>query len=101
MFGYAGGKAALAALPFISFPTSSFSRNGIQGGIVFTFALKINEGFDFGAQVELDLVKEGDNHHHPEYLYAFTFGSSLSKKLGDFVESVVSYNPYRYHTDYL
>ncbi|MBC7417820.1 MAG: hypothetical protein H7325_06670 [Pedobacter sp.] len=67
MFGYVSGKAALAALPFISFPASSFSHNGMQGGILFPFALKINEGLDSGAQVELDLVKEGDNHH-PEYL---------------------------------
>ncbi len=99
IWGYAGGRTALAALPFISLPTSSFSHNGVQGGIVFPFALKINKGLDFGTQIELDIIKEDDDTYHPEYLYSFTFGKSFSKKLGGFAESVVSLSAYNKHTD--
>ncbi|MEO8721259.1 MAG: transporter [Ginsengibacter sp.] len=99
IWGYSGGKTALAALPFISFPTSSFSNNGIQGGIVFPFALKINEKLDFGTQAEIDLVKESNNKYHPEYLYSFTFGKPFSSKISGFVEAVFIYNPNANHTD--
>ena len=99
IWGYTGGKTALAALPYISFPTSSFSHNGVQGGIVFPFALRISEGLDFGTQVEIDILKADDTKYHPEYSFTFTFGKSFSSKIGAFAESAVSYSTYFNHTD--
>ncbi|MEO9020920.1 MAG: transporter [Ginsengibacter sp.] len=98
-WGYSGGKTAFAILPFASFPTSSFSSNGIQGGVVFPFALKINESLDLGSQVEMDIVRDGNKKYHPEYLYSITFGKSFSSLFSSFTESVVSYSPWSHHTD--
>ncbi len=94
IWGYSGGKTAFAALPFISFPTSSFSHNGIQGGIVFPFAVKINGELDFGTQAEVDIIKQNDNNYHPDLSYSFTFGKSVSPKVSAFGETVTAYSTY-------
>jgi hypothetical protein len=94
IWGNAGGKTALAALPFLSFPTSSFSRNGIQGGIIFPFALKLQKGWDFGSQVETDIVREEDNCYHPDFACTFTFGKTISAKVSGFVEGLATYSTY-------
>jgi hypothetical protein len=99
IWGNAGGKTALSVLPFLSFPTSSFSSNGIQGGITFPFALKLKNGWDFGSQIEADIVKEEDNRYHPDFLYSFTFGKSISAKVEAFVEMFATYSSYRDKTD--
>ncbi len=99
IWGNAGGKTALAVLPFLSFPTSSFSNNGIQGGIVFPFALELNKGWGFGSQAEVDIVKEEDTHYHSAFLYSFTFGKSLFKEVEAFAEAYVTYSPYTGNTD--
>lgn len=92
IWGNAGGKTALAVLPFLSFPTSSFSDNGIQGGIVLPFALELKKGWGFGSQAEVDIVKEEDHHYHSAFLYSFTFGKSLFKKVEAFAEAYATYS---------
>ncbi len=99
LWGNSGGKSALAVLPFLSFPTSSFSHNGIQGGIIFPFAIELNEGLNFGTQAGLEIVKEDDNRYHPDFLYSFTFGKSISAKVNVFAEAFASYSPYLNNTD--
>jgi hypothetical protein len=99
IWGNAGGKTALAVLPFLSFPTSSFADNGIQGGIVFPFALELKKGWGFGSQAEVDILKEEDKHYHPAFLYSFTFGKSLFKEVETFAEAYVTYSPYTRNTD--
>jgi len=99
IWGNAGGKTALAILPFLSFPTSSFAHNGIQGGIVFPFALELKKGWGFGTQAEVDIVKEADTHYHPAFLYSFTFGKSLSKDVEAFAEAYTTYSPYTGDTE--
>jgi hypothetical protein len=94
VWGNYGGKTALAILPFISLPASSFSDNGVTGGIVIPFALKINEETDLGSQVETALFKEDDGKYHPEYLYSLTLGKTISPKLNSFMEGVITYSPY-------
>ena len=94
IWGNAGGKTALAVLPFISFPTSSFANNGVQGGVTFPFALKLNDEWNFGSQASLSVVKEDDDKYYTEYLYSFTFGKELTKQLSGFVESYVTYSAY-------
>lgn len=98
-WGNSGGKTAFTVLPFVSFPTSSFSNNGVQGGIIFPFALKINASLDLGSQVEMDLIRDENKNYHPEYLYSITIGKSFSSRIGGFAESVISYNPRAHHTD--
>ena len=94
IWGNKGGRTALSILPFLSFPTSSFSRNGIQGGIIFPFALKIREGLDFGSQAGINIVKQDDNKYTPELLYTATFGKSLFTKIDGFAEAFTTYSSY-------
>ncbi|MEO7265206.1 MAG: transporter, partial [Ferruginibacter sp.] len=41
-WGNEGGKTALGALPYISFPTSTIDDNDHQFGVIFPFALELN-----------------------------------------------------------
>lgn len=99
LWGNAGGKTALSLLPFVTFPTSSFASNGVQGGITIPFALKINDDWNFGSQVSVSLAKEDDDNYHGEYLYSFTFGRTVTSKLNCFVEAYATYNAYSKITD--
>ncbi|TSD65044.1 transporter [Inquilinus sp. KBS0705] len=100
IWGSGGGKSALAVLPFVSLPTSSFASNGVQGGVTFPFALELNEKTSFGAQTTISFVKEDNNKYYTDMLYSFTFGRSLFKKLDGFVEGVSTYSPYAKKTDF-
>ena len=99
IWGNAGGKTAFAVLPFLSFPTSSFSQNGIQGGIIFPFALELQEGLNAGTQAGVEMVREENNRYYSNFLYSVTFGKSLSKKTDAFAEAFTIYSPYTKNTD--
>ena len=99
IWGNAGGKTAFAVLPFLSFPTSSFSHNGIQGGIIFPFALELQEGLNAGTQAGVEIVKEDNNRYYTNFLYSITFGKSLLKKTNAFAEAFTIYTPYTKNTD--
>jgi hypothetical protein len=99
VWGGSGGKSALAVLPFVSLPTSSFASNGVQGGITFPFALAVTEQTSFGAQATISFVKEDNNRYYTNMLYSFTFGHPLLKQLDGFVEGVATYSPYSKTTD--
>lgn len=100
LWGSGGGKTALAVLPFISFPTSSFENNGVQGGITFPFAAEITSEVKFGSQVSASFVKEEDNKYYNELLYSFTFGRSLFKQVDGFVEGYTTYSTYTKKADF-
>lgn len=93
IWGNAERKTALAIIPFISFPTSSFSNNGMQGGVIFPFALKLPDGWDFGSEAGVN-IKKDNNRYHSDFLYTFTFGKSLSAKVDAFAEVYITYSPY-------
>ncbi|RYU87855.1 transporter [Mucilaginibacter terrigena] len=99
LWGNDGGKTAFALLPFIKLPTSSFANNGLQGGLTLPFALKINDNWSFGTQVSVSVAKEDDDNYHGEYLYSFTFGRLISKRLDCFIEAYANYNAYSKITD--
>lgn len=99
LWGNAGGNTAFAILPYITLPTSSFQDNGIQGGVVLPFALKLSEKLNLGTQVGVGVVKEEDNRRYTEFLYSLTFGRSIFKQLDCFVEGAAIYNSYQKNTD--
>jgi len=100
IWGSGGGKSALAVLPFVSLPSSSFADNGVQGGVTFPFALELNDKTSFGAQTTISFVKEDNNKYYTDMLYSFTFGRSLFEQLDGFVEGVATYSPYAKNTDF-
>ena len=99
LWGSSGGKSALAVLPFVSLPTSSFANNGVQGGLTFPFALALTEKTSFGAQATISFVKEDNDKYYTNMLYSFTFGHPIIKRLDGFVEGVATYSPYGNITD--
>jgi hypothetical protein len=99
LWGHNGGKTALSILPYVTLPTSSFADNGLEYGVVFPFAFKIDDNWNFGTQAMVNVAKEDDSKFHPEYLYSFTFGRKLSEKLNAFVESVINYNAFERDTE--
>jgi hypothetical protein len=100
IWGSGGGKSALAVLPFVSLPTSSFADNGVQGGVTFPFALELNEKTSFGAQTSISFVKEDNDRYYTNMLYSFTFGRSIVEQLDGFVEGVAAHSPYAKNTDF-
>ncbi len=94
LWGNNGGKTALAIMPYINIPTSKFSDDKrIDGGVIIPFALELKNKWNFGAQVELDLVKKDQSKsYHSELLSSFTFGKELSDKFSAFVESYYTYD---------
>ena len=99
IWGNSGGKTAFAVLPFLSFPTSSFSHNGIQGGIIFPFALQLQEGLNAGAQAGVEIGKEDNSRYHAAFLYSVTLGKSLFKRTNAFAEVFTTYSFYTKNTD--
>ena len=99
IWGNGGGKTAFAVLPFLSFPTSSFSNNGIQGGIIFPFAVKLKEGLNAGTQAGIELVKEDNNRYYTNFVYSVTVGKSLFKKINSLAEALTTYSSYTKNTD--
>lgn len=94
LWGGENGKTAMAAMPYVSFPTSSFASNGLQGGIVFPFSLELKKGWNFGTQAGFDLVKEETKLYYADFYYSFTFGKSITEKLNTFVEGYINYGSY-------
>ncbi|MXV50207.1 transporter [Pedobacter sp. HMF7647] len=92
LWGNDGGKTALSMMPYVNFPTSKTSE-GVDGGIVFPFALKLPDDWSFGAQTQFDLVRnEMNKNYHAEILNSFTFGKEFSKSFSSFVESFYTYD---------
>jgi hypothetical protein len=94
LWGNDGGKTALSMMPYVNLPTSEFSESGVaEPGIVFPLAVELKNGWGFGTQVAVDLLKnKADKNYHPEALYSATLSHSLSSALDFFVESYTTYN---------
>lgn len=94
IWGNGGGKTAFAALPYISFPTSTLEDSDYQFGVIFPFALKLNKGWTFGTQLAVNFLKEDKARYTNEFIYSFTFGKSLSKSWSVFSEAYTVYSTY-------
>ena len=99
LWGYSGGKTALALLPFLLLPTAASGSTGLQGGIIIPFAWDISNKVSFGSQVGFARAKEDDNAYHNSYLCSFTFGRSVGRKVDVFSEMLFNYNHYQARFD--
>jgi hypothetical protein len=93
LWGNNGGKTALAMMPYLNLPTSKFSENSVEGGIVFPLAVELNSNWGLGMQTAFDLLKnKSDKNYSGEILYSITASRGLSRKLDFFTESYSTYN---------
>lgn len=87
LWGNDAGKSAFAVMPYLSFPTGKFvEHQSIEGGIIFPFALELNEQWGMGAQAQLDFIKMADGYDQ-QLLNSITFARDFGGKWNAFVES--------------
>ena len=91
LWGNEGGKTALSLLPFINLPVHPSEK--ISGGIIFPFAVSFHNGWDFGGQIEIDLVNgEVNSNYHVDYSISATTSHLITKNLDFFFEVLASRN---------
>ncbi len=91
LWGNDAGKTALAAMPYIKLPTGRFvEHQSIEGGIIFPFAMDLNNGWGMGAQGQFELQKS-ESGYQTLWLNSITFAKDLSEKWNGFVEGYYTY----------
>lgn len=92
LWGNDGGKTALAAMPYVNFPTSK-DNNNVEAGIVFPFSVDLGNDYNFGTQLQYDLLKsQTASGYYSSILQSIVFGKELTTKLEAFAESYYVYD---------
>lgn len=91
LWGNDGGKTAFGLLPFINIPVHADDK--LWGGIILPFAATLSNEWDFGAQVETDLVNgEVKSGYHVNYLISATTSHPVTKNPDFFFEGLALRN---------
>jgi hypothetical protein len=89
LWGNDEGATALAAMPFVKFPSNQdhLGNNAVEGGIIFPLAVDLGRGFGLGMITQFDFVQNSDNsRYHPEFINTVTLGHDIIGRLGGYVE---------------
>ncbi|WP_423148005.1 transporter [Rubrolithibacter danxiaensis] len=88
------GKTAFAVMPYITFPTATKSENKhIEGGIVFPFSIDLNNDWELGMQLQVDLLRNDWNKkYHASILNSFVINKGITDKFNFFAESYYDYD---------
>lgn len=89
LFGNDGGGAALAALPYVMFPTSTseMGASEVEGGIIFPFTVELPAGWEMNLQTAFHSLQNSESHgHHAQFDNAISFGHGIVGKLAGYVE---------------
>ena len=91
LWGNDEGKTALAVMPYLSFPTGKFvAHQSVEGGIIFPFALALNDDWGMGAQAQIDFIKT-ESGYDQQVLNSITFARDFAKNWNAFIESYYTY----------
>ncbi len=88
-WGNDGGSTALAAMPFVKFPTSQdqIGNSSVEGGIIFPLAVELPAGWGMGLMTEFDVNRDEDGSgHHAEFINSITFSHDIVGNLGGYAE---------------
>lgn len=88
-WGNDGGSTALAAMPFVKFPTSQdqIGNSSVEGGIIFPLAVELPAGWGMGLMTEFDVNRdENGSGHHAEFVNSITFSHDIVGNLGGYAE---------------
>jgi hypothetical protein len=87
VWGNDGGRTALAATPYVKFPTSEhkIGNNGIEGGIIFPFEVALSDKVYVGVTTRF-----GVNRNFFESKYHYEYGNSVAVSY-DFLEYMSGY----------
>lgn len=89
VWGNDDGPTALGLMPFVKFPSNQddLGNNSVEGGLIIPFAAELPAEWGFGAMLEVDMFKDGDNNgYHPEFVSSFTFSHEIAGRLGGYME---------------
>jgi hypothetical protein len=89
------GATALALLPFVTLPTdrsNGISPNGVEGGLIVPFAVKLPDKFGLGLNAGVHVVRNGVLGHHAEYLVTASLSYEWSVALGTYYEVAARFN---------
>jgi hypothetical protein len=89
LWGNDGGPTAMSVMPFLKLPTNQngLGNDRVEGGIIFPFAAELPRGWGLGAQIQVDVVRDGDDEgYHAEFSQTFAIGRDLVGNLGFYVE---------------
>ena len=89
LWGNDGGPTAFAVMPFLGVPTNSFelTDDGVNGGVIFPFAVALPAGWGMGLQTEVDfLPSQIERGYHAEFVNSITFSHDLVGQLSGYVE---------------
>ena len=90
------GATAFALLPFITLPTdrnNGISPDGVEGGLILPFALKLSEKFGLGLNAGVHVVRNSDTPgHHAEYLASASLSYEWSEAVSTFYEVAARFN---------
>lgn len=90
------GATALGLLPFITLPTdrnNGISPDGVEGGLIVPFAVKLSEKFGLGLNAGVHVVRNEDTPgHHAEYLTSAALSYEWTEALGTYYEVAARFN---------
>ncbi|MGI9652930.1 transporter [Chryseobacterium sp. RLHN22] len=88
------GSFALAILPYVKIPTSQYEDDDlVEGGLIVPMIYKFSGEWKLGFQVEVDRLKDTDEHAmHTELLQTLTISHPLLKNIEGIAETYYTYD---------
>ena len=103
LWGNDGGQTAFGLLPYVKLPTSTarLGNNGVEGGIIFPFAVKLPLDFELGTETGVGFFRnQNDNNYHEEFIVSATLDHSIVGNLSGYVEFFSNFTTER-HSDWI
>ncbi|MCX2481620.1 transporter [Pedobacter sp. MC2016-15] len=99
IIGNDGGNFALAILPFVKFPTATYTEDSrYEGGVIIPMHYKLSDQWDLGSEIEADRKKDDDvNLMHTEILQSLSVTHGLSKHVDAIGETYYRYDVKKHH----
>jgi hypothetical protein len=90
------GATAFGLLPFITLPTdrnNGISPDGVEGGLILPFAVKLSDKFGLGLNAGVHVVRnDGTPGHHAEYLASASLSYEWREELSTYYEVAARFN---------
>lgn len=85
------GLTSFGLIPFLKIPIAKrdLGNGRVEGGLIFPFAVELPAGFDLGAMLETDFLRDNSNSRYGvEIVHSVTLGHTLFGGLRGYVEFV-------------
>lgn len=94
LIGNDHGNFALAILPYVKFPTSTYNEDSrFEGGLIVPMSYKLPGEWKLGFQVEADRLKDQDQQAmHTEFLQTLTLSHPIFKGVDGIAETYYTYD---------